>query len=673
MNILPAFGKAQAPVKSLSTLAAKAEETVAAPATSDADEYVTASPLDLQGEQTEKEWTVLVWANGKADGADRLVPSVMRELEVAGSDDRMNIVAQVGRKKRIYDKVTKDWSGVRRYHVQQNPEPLPLQKEIQKWFLPPYTDGITSPVLQDLGNADMGSSASISEFLQWGMKEYPAKNYALVVYGESGGFSGVSIDETTGQKSTYKGLAQAIREGEKASGGDISVVAIDGSYGAGLEAAHELKDVADILVGSQAPVKLGSLQLDQIMKDLKFELAEKGTVSPEAFAKWMVFETHAQPGPLAALVNPTLTAIDLKQIDGVKQAYNQLGSELSKALSDNPSVKDALRQAIGDTQNFNQEQSASNFYGDFRDIGHFAKNLQLDVRFGEGVHKAAQAVLKASSDSIIDETHSGPQFANATGISAYLPLDAGYDLHSSWKAPRGFDPLHGYNDTSVAHGSEWTNVFKGVAQEDKWNAKLRSWGLGNVGIVRANKALGWAKRAGAFALGTASNAGNYNAYKFARGQEPGRYFFLPPGVNVPLSVVGGARTAFLGGKQLVNSIGNDELKNKKQAIIDGALSTVGGLGVTTAAVGHLWDKAAFLKRPAAIAAVGTQIGKQVYGVIATRNAQAKAKEVTLSMTPEERLAQVQSNENAGKAYYLPPIVRLLSEVGSAGDLDHSKA
>lgn len=663
MNILPAFGAAQVPVKQLATTKAKSDETSAASTAVDA--------VQLDGDQPEKEWTVLVWANGKADGADRLVPSVMRELEVAGSDERMNIVAQVGRKKRVYDKVTKDWSGVRRYHVQQNPDPLPLQKEIQKWFIPPYTEGIISPVLHDMGNADMGSSSSLSEFLQWGMKEYPAKNYALVMYGESGGFSGVSLDETTGQKTTYKGLAQAIREGEKASGGDISVVAIDGSYGAGLEAAHELKDVADILVGSQAPVKLGSLQLDQIMKDLKFELAEKGSVSPEAFAKWMVFETHAQPGPLAALVNPTLSAIDLKKIDAVKQAYSGLASELSKALVDNPSAKEALRQAIGETQNFNQDKNSSDFYGDFRDLGHFAKNLQSDVRLGEGVHKAAQAVLKAAGESIIDETHSGPQLANATGISAYLPLDAGYDLHSSWKAPRGFDPLHGYNDTSVAQGSEWSSILKDIAQEDKWNAKLRSWGLGNVGIVRANKALGWAKRAGAFALGTASNAGNYNAYKFARGQEPGRYFFLPPGVNVPLSVVGGARTAFLGGKQLVSSIGNDELKNKKQAIIDGALSTVGGLGVTTAAVGHLWDKAAFLKRPAAITAVGANIGKQVYGVIATRNAQAKAKEATLNLTPDQRLAQAETFD--GKSYYLPPIVRFLSEVGSAGDLDHSKA
>jgi hypothetical protein len=665
VNILTSLPKAPTQAKALAASAPKAEATPTPGASSDA--------VELNGDKPQKEWTVLVWANGKTDGADRLAPSVMRELEIAGSDDNMDIVAQLGRKQRIYDKVTKDWSGVKRYHVERNPEPLPLQQEIFKWYLPPYTAGIVSPVKQDLGNADMGSSASLSEFLQWGMKEYPAKNYAVIIHGESAGFAAASLDETTGQKTTYAGMAQAIREAERASGGDVKLVAVDGSFGAGLEAAHELKDVADILVGSQAPVKLGSLQLDQVMKDLKFELAEKGTVTPEALAKWFVFETHANPGPMAALVNPTLSAIDLKKIDAVKVAYNQVAAELSKAIAENPRAKDALRQAVGDTQNFHKDEDASSgFYGDFRDIGHFAKNLQEDVRLGEGVHAAAKALAEASAASIIDNARHGAALQNANGLSGYLPLDAGYDLHSSWKAPRGFDPLHGYNDTSVAHGSEWTNVFKGISEEQKGNARLRGWGLGNVGIVRANKAFSAFKKAGAFALGVSSSAGAFNAQKIARGKDPGSYFFLPPSVNVPLSVVGGARSAFLGGKLVAKSVGDDSLKNKKQAIIDGALSTVGGLGVSTAAVGHLWQDAAFLKRPAAVVAVGASIGKQVYGVIATRNAQAKAKEEANALTPTERVALAAAEGGEAKTFYVPPIVRFLTNIASAGNADLSK-
>ena len=97
-----------------------------------------------------------------------------------------------------------------------------------------------------------------------------------------------------------------------------------------------------------------------------------------------------------------------------------------------------------------------------------------------------------------------------------------------------------------------------------------------------------------------------------------------------------------------------------------------GLGVGTAAVGYLFKDAAFLKRPAAIAAVGASIGKQVYGVIATRKAQAKAKAEQNAMTPTERVALAAAEAGETKTYYVPPIVRFLTNIASSGDADLSK-
>ena len=417
------------------------------------------------GGKSKKEWTVLVWANGKTNGADRLAPSVIRELEVAGSDENMDIVAQLGRKGRVYDKVTKDWSGTKRYHIQRNPDPMGVQEELMKWFLPPYTDGIVSPVLQDMGNADMGSSASLSEFLQWGMKEYPAKNYAVVIYGEGGGMAGAGVDEETGHRLTPSGIQQAFREAKIATGEDIDLVAFDSDYSGGIEMASQLSDVADIMVGSQAGLNLGSIQMDMVMKDLKFELAEKGEVTPKQLADWFVFETRANPGPLAEMVNPTLSAIDLKKVGGVKDAYGALSEKLADALKENPDAKTALRQAIGETQSYAENNSTNGFYGDYRDVGHFAKKLKEDARLGGDVHKAADELLKATTEAVIDQSAHGAFRENSTGLTAYLPLDAGYDLHSSWKAPRGFDPLHGYNDTSVAQSSKMAEVLKGIQRQ----------------------------------------------------------------------------------------------------------------------------------------------------------------------------------------------------------------
>lgn len=653
------------------TAAAKAPEAQEAAAGAANEDAVQISG----DEEGKKEWTVLVWANGKADGADRLAPSVIRELEVAGSDENMDIVAQLGRKGRIYDKVTKDWSGTKRYHIQRNENPPSTQEELMKWFLPPYTDGIVSPVLQDLGKADMGSSASLSEFLQWGMKEFPAKNYAVVIYGEGGGMAGAGVDEETGHRLTPSGIQQAFLEAKMATGEDVDLVAFDSDHMGGLETAAQLKDSASIMVASEAGLNLGSLQLDMVMKDLKFELAEKGEVTPEALADWFVFETRANPGPLAEMVNPTLSAIDLKKVGGVKDAYSVLSQKLAGELKDNPEAKDAIRLAISETQNYAEDNGNNSFYNDYRDVGHFAAKLKEDQRLGEDVHKAADALLKATGEAVIDQSAHGAFKENSTGLTAYLPLDAGYDLHSTWKAPRAMDPFHGYADTSVAQDSEMLEVLKGISEEGAFNARLRGWGLDNGGIVKTHKTLGALNRVKNFALGIASNIGAIHGWSYARGNDPGSYMFIPPSATVPLGAVGGLRRSYFGVSQVASSIKDKELVNKKQAILDGAIDTVSGLAVTTAAAshmfGHLHEGLAAVKQPAGVVAVGAPFVKTAYGIVASRKTAVAAKEEVLAMTNEER--QLQLDSGVQKKYYVSPVARWLVDAAGAGAMDMSKA
>jgi hypothetical protein len=655
------------------TPAAQAKETASQAQAPAAD----SDSLEIGGE-SEKEWTVLVWANGKANGADRLAPSVIRELEVAGSDENMDIVAQLGRKGRVYDKVTKDWSGTKRYHIERNPDPMGVQEELIKWFLPPYTDGIVSPVVQDMGNADMGSSASLSEFLQWGMKEYPAKNYAVVIYGEGGGMAGAGVDEETGHRLTPSGIQQAFLEAKIATGEDIDLVAFDSDHMGGLETAAQLKDSAGIMVASEAGLNLGSIQLDMVMKDLKFELAEHGEVTPKQLADWFVFETRANPGPLAEMVNPTLSAIDLKKVGGVKDAYGALSEKLADVLKAKPEAKDALRQAIGETQSYAEADNTSGFYSDYRDVGHFATKLMEDARLGEDVHKAAGALLKATGEAVIDQSSHGAFRENSTGLTAYLPLDAGYDLHSSWKAPRGFDPLHGYNDTSVAQDSKMGEVLKTISEEGKFNAKLRSLGLANKGIVRTHKALGALKKAGNFALGVASNIGSIHGWSYARGNEPGGYLGIPSKFAVPLAPVGGLRRSYFGVSQIVGAATNDQLVNKKQAIIDGAVDTLSGAAVTTAAGIHIAEmmgvaseQLSGFKQPAGIVAVATPFVKTAYGMLASKKAAVAAKEEVLAMTTDERKMQLANGEQ--KQYYVSPVAKWLVNSVGGGSMDMSQA
>ena len=135
------------------------------------------------------------------------------------------------------------------------------------------------------------------------------------------------------------------------------------------------------------------------------------------------------------------------------------------------------------------------------------------------------------------------------------------------------------------------------------------------------------------------------------------------------------KRSYFGASQIVGAVRNDELVNKKQAIIDGAVDTVSGIAVTTAAAahmfGHLNTTLAGLKQPAGIVAVGAPFVKTAYGMIASRKTAVAAKEEALSMSLEERQLSVESNGN--KQYYMSPVAKWLVGAAGGGALDMGNA
>lgn len=631
------------------------------------------------GAPQKKKWTVLAYVNGKDSNLSRLAPSVLRELEVAGSDENLNIVAQLSRKKSVIDRFTKDWSGTRRYYVNRNKDPRPLQEEMMNWFIPPYTQNIVSPVKEDLGDkVDSGDVKTLKDFLKWGIKKYPAEHYCILLYGQGGGFAGSLADDDTGNVIDNKELSDAIKTASKEAGKKIDVVAFDGNLMSQLEVADQMKDSADILVASEGSVQLGSLPLDGVMKDLKFELADSGKVTPEQLAKFFVFEQKYQPGPAAELLAPTLSAVDLEKVGAVKKAFNELAKELATAVKVKPELKEALREDLKKTQAFVPE-GAQEPYGDYRDIGHFAKIIKQDERFNNyyfpQMEKKADNLINAVKGSMIDEAHIGQAVKNATGMSAYMPTDFGYDMPPSFWQPENWDPTHGYGETTVSQDTVWDDVLAAIAKDTRFHSALRKLGLGDNVINKIDKIGAAGKKTAMWALGFAKNAGYYEAYQAARGKQPGSYFKIPGDAAAKIGVAGGAYGTYKGGKQAIDAALDKKLKNRKVAIIDGVADSVSGAAVAAACIGMSFAKAASIAQPAGIVSVAVPIAKMVYDVYTQfkQQAAAKAEMQAQAVTPKEKLKKLDQDKlkaeiEQGRTY-ISPIVRWLYSASSSGPVD----
>lgn len=171
----------------------------------------------------------------------------MNALEQVGSTGKVKIAVELGRMNGQHegdDHAEGDWTGVRRYLVGKDGDP----------------SRITSPVLQDLGRADMGSWKELAAFINWGKANFPARRYALVLWdhgngwepvddGNSGDFynlKGFSLDDETGREFSLPQMAEALR----VTGG-VDFLMLDGCNMGMAEVAYELKDAARALTASE--------------------------------------------------------------------------------------------------------------------------------------------------------------------------------------------------------------------------------------------------------------------------------------------------------------------------------------------------------------------------------------------------------------------------------------
>lgn len=176
----------------------------------------------------DKEWTILVYANGNNDLEPEMWQAVLNIAKVE-LNPVINVVIQIGRadmklvkllRSNYQQQNNENWNGVRRYSFEQNQ--LKLVKKLNR--------------------INMADPKTLFEFIKWGMQTYPAKRYMLFVGGHGYQFVGSMPDYT--QKHPYimgiPEMVEAINKGANESGGKIDILVLDICYFNFIEVIYEL-------------------------------------------------------------------------------------------------------------------------------------------------------------------------------------------------------------------------------------------------------------------------------------------------------------------------------------------------------------------------------------------------------------------------------------------------
>ena len=559
-----------------------AAEESAKPAAPKAPEKPKAGAADSaaqakEGQQGDKKrWTFLFYVNGN-NFLSKQAPAQLRMLEMTGgSDENINIVAQVARQKGGLDKLTHDWSGVRRYEVPATGKTLDqaeMQSEILRELIPPYTRGIESTLKEDLGKADMGSAQTLEDFIAWGMKEYPAEHYCVVMLGPSQGMKGMMRDETTGSEMTPDELNSALAGVAAKTGNKVDVLAFDSSNSTQAETLYAIKDNVKYVVGSEGLVSGTGMSTPSVMFELKKSNTDK-TRTPEEVA-----QTFSMVGSMAvsqAQFTPTISAIDMAKVGGLRDAFNELGDALIKSGAD----KAHLRELVANTQEVGMP-GVTRAYEGVKDATHFAKQLLHDASITDpAVRAAAQKVADSVDAALVGEAHRGGAYRNANGISVFMPDNYGFIRPDTFPYDKDFDHKFNYESLGFTQGSAWPKFLETIAEDDfagRAGAKVLGQGGVDKLVAMQRQYTPMVEGLG----GLASNIGWYEAYNVLKGPtaEPGKVLFIPGPAAATIGMVGGVYDAVKGVTAGVQAY---KAEKSYDAFVTHGLDVLGGAAKTAA-------------------------------------------------------------------------------------------
>jgi carboxypeptidase T len=275
---------------------------------------------------------------------------------------------------------------------------------------------LSSPVLADGGavvdaashEAAMNDPETLSKFLDWTWKEYPAQNLGIVLWNHGNDVLGGLCVDGGGWLGTAEACS-AIRGFASSSGKTVGLVGLDLCWGASLEMAAELRNCASVFVASE----LEEPDTGWDYADVIGRLAADTNAGPEKFGAEIVDSYSAK---YSWVGYGSMGAFSIPLLGDAFDAWNSVARTLSAyAYYNRTAILDA-RNATGGIWSSRQSLvDALSFCGNLD-----SPRLSMPVRTGAGIFKDALSRARLA-------TFSGYSAAGATGLYVYHPPAGGYD------------------------------------------------------------------------------------------------------------------------------------------------------------------------------------------------------------------------------------------------------
>ncbi len=390
-------------------------------------------------------WTLMIYMNAKNNLESDAIAN-FREIAASGSSKDVNVIVEMGRPKVHVTTDAGNWSGVLRFHVSQNQEPLPKNA---------VADLRSKPTL-----SDMGSFVALRDFVDWSVRNYPAKKYMLVIWNHGqgwrfqmaadsdirissargrlavistqrqvaakkvtptvGGFRAASFDDDTGHYLYNSDIEQATQEIASKVGHKVEVIGFDACLMSMVETAYAFRNSALLLVSSEELEPGAGWDYVPIVRSLVANPAMLGL----DLGKLVVDSYKVRYGDYH---NTTMALVDLTKIEGLANSISQLGSALRNFPQRDRAQLERIRSKI---TAFGVDDGLSTSI----DLATLAQGMS-QINENSSVSSAAANVSNALKGAVVYSYAGKPAISTtgAEGLAIYFPAS---------KSDFNKDPFH---------------------------------------------------------------------------------------------------------------------------------------------------------------------------------------------------------------------------------------
>ncbi len=313
-------------------------------------------------------WTILAYMDGNNNldymqNGSSFVIGDCQEMEKVGSTDKVEILAMVGS--------LRNGGNSNYYHIEKHPSELP--------------DQISSPVLKDMGGADMSDKQTLLNFIKYGVENYPAEHYMLIIDDHGGGWRGACEDEQNGagDMMSMPEIRQALDTFH------FDVLVFHACLMGMVEVGYELKDNVDYLVACQFTMPMQSiLGSDKWLAQLSADpdMAPSDIASKVVDAVYATAEEKQKPCHMAAS--------DLSKIGEVGQKISAFGNNMVTEAGEH---WDEVLDAFTQTHYTAYDDPA------FVDLREYCKKIVQEPNLKDInlIKNAAEAVISAINSCVV--------------------------------------------------------------------------------------------------------------------------------------------------------------------------------------------------------------------------------------------------------------------------------